>query len=264
MITVTSPSVPAGQYNIKCQFDNLGVWVQVQNNTFTAYNRSAILLSSIAPNETRVGSFVSFFNASITGSGFVDTGFLKCVLSPMSVSEGEGRRMVPAFIISSTEVLCSLSSREKSSLLEISLLFGQDDLPAISTVKFLYYAAQPEALSIQFRRNPRQLLLTLDKPAKIKKEQCTCADIFDGSAVGKFGTGCRCFLETVTKLIIILGNGATILPNQNLNFTNGSFLTLSQEQTKIIPGFTTLELQPPSNPPKPRVTLFGQNTIGKN
>lgn len=258
IVRVTAPTnLPVGTYSILCTFTN-NLVVETENAVFTVYNRSTISLSSISPSEAEIGS--PSFNVTISGTGFVDTGYVACVTVGTSSKLGLG------YFVSATEATCLFSITAKSALFNVSLAFGENDPPVDSSVEFSFYAEQPQALSLGFRNNPSKLLLTLDRPAEYKTvdPDLGCSSFFDEATLQKFTSATKCVLRTSKKMIIeLIGSGATIAPGNTINFKNGSLAARGEANTKFVSGNTTLTVGSPPNPPVPRVKILGPTIIGE-
>lgn len=255
---MTAPTnLPVGTYSILCTFSN-SLNIETEDIVFTVYNRSSISLSSISPSEAEKGS--PTFNVTITGSGFVDTGYLACVRA------GTSRKVGPGSFVSSTEAACTFSTTDKSDLFNVSLAFGENDPPVDSGVEFSLYAEQPEPVSIRFDNNPSKMLLTLDRRAKLKtaNPDFSCADFFEQETLAKFTSDTKCALRTGKRMVIkLIGAGATIAPGDTVFFKNGSLATRREKNTKFVSGNTSLTVGSPPNPPVPKVVILGQPKIGE-
>lgn len=256
---MTAPTnLPAGTYSIVCAFTN-SLNIETQDTEFTVYNRSSISMTGISPSEAEIGS--PAFNVTISGTGFVDTGYLACLRAGTTSKVGQ------CYFVSSTEVTCTFGTTAKSALFNVSLAFGQNDPSVDSRVEFSFYAEQPEALSIRFQDNPSKMLLTLDRPAKLKTANTdfSCSDFFDQATLAKFtSSGTRCVLRTSKKMLIkLIGSGATIAPGNTVIFKNGSLVAEGERNTKFVSGNTSLTVGSSPNPPVPEITILGQNKIGE-
>lgn len=258
IIKVKAPrDLPAGTYSILCTFSN-NLVIETEKAVFTVYNRSAISQSSISPSEAEIKS--ESFNVTITGTGFVDTGYVACVKVGSSVKLGLGS------FVSATEATCLFPSTAKSSLFNVSLVFGENDPPVDSSVEFSFYAVQPQALSVRFENNPSKLLLSFDKPAEYITENPDfgCSDFFDQATLAKFASDAKCVLRTSKKMIIkLIGSSATIVPGNTINFKNGSVAARGEANTKFVSGNTTLTVGSPPNPPVPVIEIFAPSSIGE-
>ena len=258
IVKVTAPTnLPAGTYSILCEFSN-NLVIETEKAVFTVYNRSAISLSRISPSEAEIKS--ASFNVSITGTGFVDTGYVACVKVGSSAKLGLGS------FVSATEATCLFPTTAKSSLFNVSLVFGENDPAVDSSVEFSFYAVQPQAVSIRFQRNPSKLLLSLDKPAAYITEDpdLGCSDFFVQATLDKFTSDTKCSLRTSKKMIIkLIGSSATIEPGDTINFKNGSLAAQGEANTKFVSGNTTLTVGSPPDPVVPGITIFAQSQIGE-
>lgn len=195
---------------------------------------------------------------TLTGSGFVDTGYLACI-------RVGGPRLAVGVFVSSTKAYCLITTAPKSALFNVSLVFGKNDPPIDSRVEFSFYAAQPNAVSLQLQDNLGAMLLTLDKRAKRKSTNPSkCSDFFDAATLALFARDSRCRLKTSKTLLIVLsGGGAKIKPGDKANFTEGSLAAQGEANTKFVSGNKTLVVQSPTNPPVPKVKLPETKSIGE-
>lgn len=256
---MTAPAdLPVGTYSIICSFSN-SLNIETENTVFTVYNRSTISLSSISPSEAQIDS--PAFNVTISGTGFVDTGYLACVRVGTASKVGQGH------FVSSTSAVCTFSQTSKSDLFNVSLAFGRNDPPVDSAVEFSLYAEQPDALEIKFSNNPSKMLLTINKRAKLKTDNAdySCSDFFHESTLAKFtSSGTRCVLAAPKRMVIeLIGSGATIAPGDTVIFKNGSLATLGERNTKFVSGNTSLVVGSPSKAPVPKVKVEGPSRIGE-
>ena len=255
---MTAPTnLPAGTYSILCTFSN-NLVIETEEAVFTVYNRSTISLSSISPSEAETKS--ASFNVTITGTGFVDTGYIACVKVGSSAKLGLGS------FVSATEATCLFRTNAKSALFNVSLVFGENDPAVDSSVEFSFYAVQPQALSVRFQKNPSKLLLTFDKPAEYRREDpdLGCSDFFDQATLDKFTRDTKCALRTSKKMIIrLIGPGATIAPGNTIIFKNGSLAARGEANTKFVSGNTTLTVGSPPNPPVPVIKITAPTIIGE-
>lgn len=258
IIKVTAPTeLPAGTYSILCTFSN-NVVIETEKAVFKVYNRSAISLSSISPSEAEIKS--ASFNVTITGTGFVNTGYVACVKVGSSAKLGLGS------FVSATEATCLFPTTAKSSLFNVSLVFGENDPAVDSSVEFSFYAVQPQAVSIRFGRNPSKLLLFFDKPAAFitKDPDLGCSDFFDQATLNKFARDTECTLGTSKKMVIkFIGFTATIEPGNTIIFKNGSLAAQGEANTKFVTGNTTLTVGSPPNPPVPGIKIHAPPQIGE-
>lgn len=258
IIKVEAPrDLPAGTYSILCTFSN-NLVIETEEAVFTVYNRSAISLSRISPSEAEIKS--ASFNVTISGTGFVDTGYVACVKVGSSAKLGLGS------FVSATKATCLFPSTAKSALFNVSLVFGENDPAVDSSVEFSFYAVQPQALSIRFEDFLSELLLSLDKPAQFltKHPDLGCSDFFDQATLDKFTSDTECTLRTSKEMIIkLIGRGATIAPGDTINFKNGSLAARGEANTKFVSGNTTLTVGSPPNPPVPVIIILAQGQIGE-
>lgn len=256
-LTVTAPSnLPSGIYTVLCSFVGN---VEIESKAaaaFTVYNSSVISLSSVSPNEAEISDSGVKVNLSITGTNFVDTGYVACV------REG-GAKLATGVFVSSTEVYCLITTFRKSALFNVTLQFGKNDPAVDSSVEFSFFAIQPSAVSLAFDSNPIKLLLSLDKKAKHKSDNPQCSDFFDQGTIALFATDSKCKLvRPKTLQILLVGGGATITPGDSVNFTNGSLAALGEDNTRFVVGTTELSVQSPQNPVVPQVEIQGPKFIG--
>lgn len=257
MIQVKAPAnLPVGTYSILCTFAN-NVKIESKDTIFTVYNRSTISVSSISPSEAEIGS--ASFNLTVTGTGFVDTGYVACARLGTNIK-------LKGHYVSATQVTCSFTNTARSALFNVSLVFGKNDPAVVPGAEFSLYAVQPEALAIRFQNNPSKLLLTFDKRAILRTANSgrTCSPFFDQATLDKFTSKTKCVLRSSKKMVIMLiGSGATIAPGQTLNFTNGSLAALKERNTKFVSGYTALTVGSSPNPPVPKVKIVGPTEIGE-
>ena len=256
-LTVTAPStLPTGVYTVLCSFSG-NIKIESETAVFTVYNSSVISLSSISPSETEISDSGATINMTITGTNFVDTGYVACVRE-------EGAKLATGVFVSSTEVYCPITTFKKSALFNVSLQFGKNDPAVDSSVEFSFYTTQPSAASLAFDSNPTKLLLSLDKKAKLKSDNPQCSDFFDQGTIALFAGDSKCKLvRPKTMLILLVGGGATIKPGDSVNFTNGSLAALGEANTKFVAGTTELTVQSPQNPVVPEVEIQGAEFIGE-
>lgn len=247
----TKAATTAGLYSLRCSFDSDAQKYQTSNN-FTFYNKAGITLSSITPNETEANK--GAFNVTITGSGFVDTGFLKCLT--------DKKKAFPATFISSTQVRCAIPNQVKSAAVKIAPQFGQQDTTLIAGgLALSIFVYSPYPTDAKFTNNLQAIALTMNKPAKHSGKNCT--GIFSSANLTAFGSRAKCILRTPTKMFIALRGKPTLSPGHVLLFQQGSLDAKFEAVTKKKTGTASLTVTGPAKKVIPKARLSGPSKVGK-
>lgn len=245
--TVSSP----GLYYLRCSFDSDAQKYQASTN-FTFYNKTTITLSSVSPNEREADQ--GAFNVTITGSGFVDTGFIKC-LTNKKIS-------FPAIFVSTTEIKCIFPNLKKSVALKIAPQFGALDtvLPA-GALEFNLFVYSPYPKAAKFANNLQAIIVTMNRKAQHKGRDCK--GIFNSTILSTFGAKAQCILRTPLKMFITLRGKPTVGVNSDLVFLQGSLSVKFEEVTKKKNGSISLKIAAPSVAVVPKARMSGPSRVGK-
>lgn len=250
--TISTVNIPAGTYQLQCQLDSLAAVYNTLNN-FTFYDSSSISYTSITPNEVEANT--APVNVTIAGSGFPDTGYVRCI-SNLKFSS-------PAVYVDSTTVKCLFPRVPKSVNLKVAVSFGEGDntVPA-SAPTFQFYATSPFPTAISFAQNLQALVVTMNKPTEHRGK--SCAGIFSAASVSSFGTRAKCKLRTPLKMFIALLGRPSIAPGDSVTFNNGSVTAKFENAVKNANGTINLVVQGPPSPIVPTAQLSGPNKVGKH
>ncbi|KAL5021213.1 hypothetical protein ScPMuIL_000368 [Solemya velum] len=208
----------AGTYTVACVFDG-ETPLTVDSPEVLIYTRPTI--DSISPEQM---PFKTGGQISVTGSGFVNTGYMKCLMicdvaqatsgyltRKFGLDDKVGHMVFPANRESDTEVTCDLSKLEKikrATKCTVSVLLGaisaNTDTSSIAKKSLNIMAAQPQIKSAKLAKSYCFVKLKFNVDVSGPKE---CDEIFQEPS--SFAAGASC--EYAGKIIKV--KNADILPN---------------------------------------------------
>lgn len=247
---ISTVNITVGTHRLRCQLDSLSTDYYTLNN-FTFYDSSTISYSSITPNEIEANT--GPINATIAGSGFPDTGYVRCISNTKFSS--------PALYIDSSTVKCLFPNLPKSANLKVAVSFGEGDNTVDSTAPtFEFYATSPYPTAISFSQNLQALIVTMNKPTAHSGHSCT--GVFSAASVSSFGSRAKCRLRTPLKMFVSLLGRPTIAPSESVTFNNGSLDAKFENAVKNASGTLSLVVQGPPSAIVPTARLSGPNKVG--
>ncbi|XP_032231194.2 uncharacterized protein LOC5506859 isoform X1 [Nematostella vectensis] len=249
-LTFTMSAIEAGVYQVKCRFDGAATDYFTTTN-FTAYDKSAMTISSITP--ARVIANSGALTVNITGTGFVDTGYIRCV-SDVGFSS-------PATFISSTDVQCSFPNRQKSKAMKVSVSMGQQDTEILGNrfANFEFYVQGPMPVSAAFTNNLQAILVTMSKPS-VSSSGEACTPLFTDTS--SFGTQAKCVFRTPLKMFILLRGSPSLTPGNVIQFNASTLTVLREDVTVASTAITNLTVSGPAKTPPLSAILSGPNKVG--
>ena len=251
--------IPAGRYILKCTFDDDSNEYEYEKDKFFFYSKKEITISSASPNEAETSKAV---NITVTGSGFVNTSGLACVLS----YSGRSVRQIVKFkaeFVSNSEIVCYLSRVKLNGVFKLGILFSKvrdQDL----TVDFSFYAVAPVPTSSRLSDDLAYIQVFFDKPAQPSSAKSDCSSFFNASSVKTFGKKPKCSLPN-GKLRIVLSKGASVKVADKIAFLTKSVNRKFVRVTKHMSGKDEIDLRVKG--PKKNLTLnaelSGSTSVGK-
>lgn len=227
----TRTDMAAGKYSVKCSFDDA-----INKKTYTKEKIHVLdqpTISDISPNETAVNTET---NVTITGSGFVNSSALMCVLCPEKEKKVERFK---AIFINATTIICQLRPAPRAKHSKISLLFASgavnEKLARAIAMKFSFYDRVPEPLKCEFSASFRFIFVYFNKPVDCNGE---CESFIKGTALNKLTKKSKCRCQR--NMMIILQENSKLRPGDEMKLALGNFQSNRSPYTNH---FSTVEIR---------------------
>ncbi|KAL9974072.1 hypothetical protein ACROYT_G011071 [Oculina patagonica] len=221
----TPAGMTAGEYLLECLFDDAVNKVAYTKEKIHVYDQP--IINEISPNETAVNTEI---NVTITGSGFINSSSLMCVLVPDKERKVETFK---AIFVNSATIICLLrrSSRAKHS--KISVLFApgseNEKLARAIATKFSFYDPVPVPLRCEFSTSARFIFVIFNKSVDCNGK---CERFIKGSALNKLTKDSKCRCQN-KKLFIQLQN-SRLRPGDEMELFLRNFQSQRSSYTKHV------------------------------
>ena len=247
-------SVAVGNYKVRCTFPAQGSIPQLTDdskNSIYIYSKSGISYTGRAPVEHEVGLP---FDLTITGSGFFNSSYLKCITQ-------DGWELEATFV-SSTTVKCHIPAIRRSINLSLTLSWSPVDrvFNKAKHVNVSLFSYAANITSARFLDNLGFIDIILDRASRPVDIPSLCSNFFDD--ISTLGTGAICKFS-LKKFKIKLGRQATIKPNDTLIFKSASIKDFRGDVTKYTVATQSVFIAGPVNMVSPEAVLTTSSEVGK-
>ena len=198
------------------------------------------------------------FNVTINGTGFVDTGYLKCV-------DKSNDLIADGFYVSETEVKCLIPKFMESNNLVLSLSLSESESESITGVTLKVYVNAPAPESAIIEDNLLEIAITFSAAAEANSQ----ADIVNSSLyIDSAKSSCslgeedECYFENDRKLIIPFAYDSNCATGDTIAFKKDSVVAFEEKVTKKGSGVETLTIRGPKNLPSLDVEIIGAKSYG--
>ena len=253
---VTKRATIAGRYKLKCRLSNT---LTVEGPlVFMFYEKAA--LASLKPDKIQVNKAV---NVTVKGTGFQDTGELRCIGTFKDKHRKMQTQYFPAEYESSTTIKCVLPPCKTSRIFGLGVLFSKRQADTSLTKRFVVFENPPKALKAQFSKNRKKVIITFDKNVQPNHRSKSCDTFFKPESLLRFGKTSSCVIRN--------GNELQVTLSRNANLTSGDRVVLKSRSVKGVsaasersdgPEETGLGVSQNGNPPQVVASLRGPRVIG--
>ena len=185
----------------------------------------------------------------------------------------DGRSVLRRLEITQNGIKCSLPSFSKSLVLHFTVVASKEDgalaelnkLSADAWRSLTVFAPPPTAIRATLSQGLDLITITFNRNIRTRKTKCD--EMFAGDTYAMFGGNAKCFRRGLKKVVILLGNGAS------LRSSDGTFSSFNVINTKSDVFFAYREqysfsvqsgvrVTPPRIKRILKVSLIGPSTVG--
>jgi len=254
VLTVTAADLAVGKYNISC--DLTGEAKLYAKTKVHIIKYSSAVISGLVKAEDAIESGAAKQDITVTGTGFPDTGYVKCVMQ----KGGKNAGTLTGVYGSATSVTCKDFPKQKKSVaVTLALRFCKDDTSMTPTsATFTWTAALPTIKRANFT-NCKQAVIEFTDRVEPVTAGCDVSKYFKD--VSKLSTA---VCSWSAKILRISLKSASLVAEDTLIFKNDQIQVPRAAKTIVAnaesPAFA---VNKPANRAAPKIRMRGATTIGK-
>jgi len=261
IVTASVASAVSGSsasLNLSCVFTPTAgsvVTLDAPNNTLF-YKESGIGLTSLSPAEAT--ATMTTQNITITGTNFVDSGFLKCAIKKQS-----GNIAVPATFLSATQVRCEgVPGSMKSVAYEISVdTCGTGQFDDSKKLTFTFTKPMPAVSNAKFA-TCTTFMVRFAKPIGSVSKPLICDHFFNSTSnQTALGSQYKCGMAGPFAIKVSMRGSPTFTSGGKLRINYRALEAARAAKTSYATDDEVITVGPPSNAPNPNVGVMPRGEI---
>ncbi|XP_048576836.1 uncharacterized protein LOC116603340 isoform X2 [Nematostella vectensis] len=191
---ITKPAV-AGEYSLECSF---GSKVINSSKRITIYD-AGFQVTGISPSRIRMNTKT---NITVTGSGFVHTPEMKCLVE---MQETRYREVFPLFLVNNNKAKCAVDLGHRTGVMIFRIAFSMyaHRLTKDTKRELSVEGAAPRALTCkQTIKSPEVSMLVIDFDVPVRPGKVRCKDILENLSLEKVDGRSSCIFEKNTLIVV--------------------------------------------------------------